>query len=97
MHEDCVDKAHIHIPDFNNHREVQPVCNYHQDTLEETIDIRTPSGIQKLRDLEQAMKDFKSTISKLENTSSTDTRQESFFPHENKRQHDRRKEDRTND
>jgi len=96
MVEDCADEAHIHIPDFNNHHEVQVICNYHQtrEPISQTINVKTPSGIQKLKNLEQAMKDFKTTISKLENTSSTDTRQESFFPHEDRRKHDKRKEDR---
>jgi len=94
MVSDCADRAQIHIPDFNNHREVQPVCTRHQGEVDETINVVTASGIKKLKQLEQQMKDFKATISKLENTSSTDTRQESFFPQENRRQHDRRKEDR---
>lgn len=68
MVEDCIDKAHIHIPDFNNHREIQPVCNYHKGKTDETIDIRTISGIKRLKQLKLAMKSLKSSISKLENT-----------------------------
>ena len=86
MAEDCADEAHIHIPNFNNHHEIQVICNHHQsrEPINQTINIRTPSGIQKLKNLEQAMKDFKSTFSKLENTkqSNVPEKEEAFFPHE---------------
>lgn len=84
MIEDCADRAQIHIPDFNNHHEVQPVCIKHKGKVDKTIDISTLSGINKIKQLEQDMKDFKATISKLENTkqSNNPNKEEAFFPHE---------------
>ena len=64
IHDDCMDKAYLFIPDFNKPTKIKPMCYFHNDETpdNQTIDLKTDEAIEILRQAQKNYTSFKNQL-----------------------------------